>query len=1141
MTTTDYSEIYNENQENFLNERAKIVKNILAPLHNRQTHFILELLQNAEDALKRRPQEWQQRKVSFELTRNGLRFSHFGSPFTRDDVSAICALVKSSKIEGGGSIGRFGVGFKSVYRFTDRPVIFSGQEEFAIEDYGRPVPVEPNGNRFEPDRTVFSLPFSKTNTSASSFALLAEGLNQLDALSLLFLTEIKEICWNVEGEAKRRYERVSEDIDDGVRRVLVKQMEETDTEVSSAQWIVFSRTVQAAMGACKSTVEIAFAIDGQDPGKVKSRPSSPVVVYFPTDAETNMGFLLQGPFLTTPSRENLAWDDPRNKQIVKEASLLVEPALLWLRNNALLDVDALCSFPLDKRRIQERDGWFSSFFEESLKSLKRECLLPRFNDGHIRAEQALLGSSKEVRELLSPVQLRELFEAKHDLYWLHENISDRLVPDLCQFLCDDLGIKKVTPGKIVHELRLRKTFLETQSDAWIIKLYSFLNSHQTLSSKLTAISLIRLEDGKHVSLNEDRIPDTPVFLPSKDKPSYFQTVRSSICENRDALRFLKSLGMRESDPVDEVIGHVLPKYGGDMQASISKAEYAADIELVLTALAADRHARYQELVVELGGANIVAARHAEDGAKTHVKPHVIFVATEEERKLFAGVRDAYFIDSDHECLREEKFAPLFKACKNTVDCVDVVMDKVLALYSEESRVKTDEDYRRDIRCIALATRTLGLDNKDEERPSGGSRPGRFVAKLCSSLFLKAVDLGTRQVHFAKPDSVYRSFRRQFLDLFEGVPSVLFVLEQQSNLDENELGMLLELCGVASSLRPVKDNSLDEKDKAEMRTRSGQPTQAGREESINWRIAGLTELLYSIPNFPVNERRKRAKALWEELALLDGKYFQCMYGWGPNQILYKARMDSAFVRQLQEIPWIPDEDGGLNRPRTVRFDTLGWQEDKFLQTTISFKSPRMEALALETGIDLDVIKLLQEHNLTSSELKELLEQRRDPSGDSSAVLAETFPKEELENGTAVRLTPRECGDSDELVNEGERQRRLRVEEAGIAFILEHEPNWCRTLENNPGFDLDQTDAEGRRFYCEVKSKSGTLDDMPAEMTPTQFRKALEKGTAYWLYIVENALSRGRRRIVKIWNPASHVDRFQFGNEWKHSTFANFIEE
>jgi hypothetical protein len=37
------------------------------------------------------------------------------------------------------AIGRFGIGFKSVYAFTDRPEIHSGAEDFAIEGYIRPV------------------------------------------------------------------------------------------------------------------------------------------------------------------------------------------------------------------------------------------------------------------------------------------------------------------------------------------------------------------------------------------------------------------------------------------------------------------------------------------------------------------------------------------------------------------------------------------------------------------------------------------------------------------------------------------------------------------------------------------------------------------------------------------------------------------------------------------------------------------------------------------------------------------------------------------------------------------------------------------------------------------------------------------
>lgn len=40
-------------------------------------------------------------------------------------------------------IGRFGIGFKSVYSITQRPEVHSGEEDFAIENFVFPIAAPP--------------------------------------------------------------------------------------------------------------------------------------------------------------------------------------------------------------------------------------------------------------------------------------------------------------------------------------------------------------------------------------------------------------------------------------------------------------------------------------------------------------------------------------------------------------------------------------------------------------------------------------------------------------------------------------------------------------------------------------------------------------------------------------------------------------------------------------------------------------------------------------------------------------------------------------------------------------------------------------------------------------------------------------
>ena len=78
-------------------------------------HFVYELLQNAEDQCAT--------EAHFQLFADHLVFCHNGSPFTRADVENITGIGNSDKPQEANKIGRFGIGFKSVFAITERPEI----------------------------------------------------------------------------------------------------------------------------------------------------------------------------------------------------------------------------------------------------------------------------------------------------------------------------------------------------------------------------------------------------------------------------------------------------------------------------------------------------------------------------------------------------------------------------------------------------------------------------------------------------------------------------------------------------------------------------------------------------------------------------------------------------------------------------------------------------------------------------------------------------------------------------------------------------------------------------------------------------------------------------------------------------------
>ena len=249
--TCDYKAIRCENIKRYGTDIGRIGHMLLANRYDEQTHFIFELLQNAEDALGRLSKPPESRAVSFDLKDTSLRISHYGDRFDERDVRGICGIDESTKELN--EIGRFGIGFKSVYAFTDWPEIHSGSEDFAIEKFVLPKAVAAIDRH--PNETVIKIPFKSTTNSP--YDEIAVGLGRLGASGLLFLRQIDEIKWRVHDGSSGQYLRESKDIDPGIRRVTIIGQQDGESGTDE-EWLVFSRAVATNDGHQAKPVEIAF-------------------------------------------------------------------------------------------------------------------------------------------------------------------------------------------------------------------------------------------------------------------------------------------------------------------------------------------------------------------------------------------------------------------------------------------------------------------------------------------------------------------------------------------------------------------------------------------------------------------------------------------------------------------------------------------------------------------------------------------------------------------------------------------------------------------------------------------------------------------------------------------------------------------
>ncbi|MBV6522936.1 MAG: hypothetical protein MNPFHGCM_03101 [Gemmatimonadaceae bacterium] len=1079
---SNYEAICKENRESYGTKGAQKSGSLAAGLYDDRTHFIFELLQNAEDALGRRGEWHGSRKVSFTLSATRLTLSHFGKPFDEADVRSVCDIAESTKNES--SIGRFGLGFKSVYTVTDLPEIHSGDEDFAIENYVFPKRLERSARA--PDETQIILPLKPQDTTAAQE--ITAGFRHLGPGALLFLRHIDEINWSVEGGPSGFYLRnTPETLGPNVQRVTVIGQESGQPEVDQ-NWLVFHRDVFSAEGKKVGRVEIAFSVVAvkDAPGRWAVQPlaRSPLVVFFPTVVESHLGFLVQGPYRTTPSRDNIPPGDPWNQHLVKETSSLLVEALRWMRDEAMLDISVLRCLPLDREKFP-KDSRFAPMFDAVRQSFQEEPLLPAFDGKYVTAHQAKLARTQELRELFSPEQLASLFGSEVSA-WLSDDITEVKTPEIRKYLMRELDIDEIRPEKIIP--LLSRAFLEAQPDEWISRLYEFLGGQgRAVRVQLDTIPLVRLENGSHVVARENGT--IRAFLPSVIATS-FPTVRRAVCSTAEARLFLSSLGITEPDPVDDVIWNLLPKYQ-QPEVDVDDDTYAADIERIRTAFSTDSTTQREKLRSALRDTTFVMVVDTGDGKTYVAKPGETYIATDRLQQLFAGVPDILIVDNEYDCLRGEEIRDLLVSCGASRYLIPEAVPSSLG-HSEKERIRREAGLERASWENPPEDFTLrGLTALLEFLPKLPPKDAAARAKL---LWESLADLEARGT-----TAFYGSYKWGY---FYETKTARFDAAFVRTL--NQVAWVPNADGELVPPGLVLFDTLGWKPNPFLQTKiTFKPPiidQLAKEAGIDPAILDLlrrdptivAELTSRLSASPAPQTEPSAESEQETGKPSDGDVYD-----GAKDL---------YGDDMPDIPpGTPDPDGG-------------------------------------DGVDTGAGGGGQGRTGTGTSRGG--GQGNGGGHGGSGGHGTAGNKGGGKGGGQGKRTPRHAGgrpfisyvgthpDDDGPDPDGlDQAARMQIEELAINLILRLEPGLRRTPEGNPGFDLFEADSSGRQIrWVEVKSMTGTLQDRPVGLSHTQFDCAREKGDAYWLYVVERATDPAQARVLRIQNPVGHARTFTFDHGW-----------
>lgn len=352
------------------------------------SHFIFELLQNAEDAGAS--------LVRFRLDTDRIQFEHNGRPFDRADIEGITGIGNTTKIDDGHKIGCFGIGFKAVYVVTDRPEVHSRIEgqpfAFAIEKLVVPRIIATE-HRDTTTRIVLPL---RPDTADTILGRAREGLAAAGPRALLFLRNINRLEW-VDGDRQGHAEVT--DHADGVRSIRSVL---PDGSARRERFLILARAVEQREQ--RKQYEVKAALRMNDGGELVAEDApTRLMVFFETQEITGLHFLIHGPFQLTDNRANIKLDDAWNAELIETLGTLVADTLPDLRERGLLKRGVLELLP---HAGDDLPAIFVPIRSIIAKRFASAPLIPSHAGKFATAGEAVRGPA-ELRELLGDAGLAQ--------------------------------------------------------------------------------------------------------------------------------------------------------------------------------------------------------------------------------------------------------------------------------------------------------------------------------------------------------------------------------------------------------------------------------------------------------------------------------------------------------------------------------------------------------------------------------------------------------------------------------------------------------------------------------------------------------------------------------------------------------------
>ena len=444
-----YKQISDANRIKYGTEAEKILRIIINQYSDR-THFIYEILQNAEDAGATR--------IQFHLEKEKLVIEHNGRPFNEKDIEGVCGIANGTK-EDGTRIGHFGIGFKSVYCYTEHPYIYSGEYHFVIQN--QLFPAEVSGRKeIAYDETCMILPFDKNEVpSGVAYQEIRDALTKkITAESIIMLDRISDVKIKIDGypeEIEINKAKYSLDKKTYANNVFGLSMNTTIMNTSTKQTRTRDADYLFFTDANREATAIIFRVEGKE---LKAIKNSKIYAFFPT-AKDNF-------------KEGAEYGK-HNIELVKAIGELIWFAFQWMKNHRYLSVSGFNTvFPVYE---YENDDVLYGIYQNSIDMIREEALLPTNVPGEFKKIQEIcVPLWGIIVDIFDDNDLRTL-RKNRNISWLAKEFSTEAYRDVRAFLNQNFKLETLEWKDLV--LNMDAFFLSQKQLSWMEALLSRIESY----------------------------------------------------------------------------------------------------------------------------------------------------------------------------------------------------------------------------------------------------------------------------------------------------------------------------------------------------------------------------------------------------------------------------------------------------------------------------------------------------------------------------------------------------------------------------------------------------------------------------------------------------------------------------------------